>query len=254
MHDATSAFSLRGKRFFVTGGTRGIGRGITLHFARAGAAVIAGYVRNTTAARELADEAAAEGLEVELCRADLTHAKGLQQALDQLGERSLSGLVFSSATGVHKPLDQLTTRHFDWTFALNVRSFFELVVRLRDRLEHGAAIVALSSDGATRALPGYSLIGSSKGALEALCRHLAVELAGAGVRVNILAPGAVVTEAWDAFPDRDERLATTKSRTPSGELTTPLQVAHAAHFLCADASRQITGQTLVVDGGHRVVF
>jgi enoyl-[acyl-carrier protein] reductase III len=247
-------FSLQGKRVFVAGGTRGIGAAISRHFAECGAEVIANYVRNETTARALADELDAQGRSIELCRADLTSRKGLQRIAAQLGERTLAALIFSAATGVHGRFDTLSTRHFDWTFALNVRAYFELVSLLHGRMESGSAIVALSSDGAERALPAYALIGASKGAMESLSRHLAVELADRAIRVNVLAPGAVPTEAWEAFPDKDERLQDTIARTPSGSLTTPQQVAHAAHFLCAEASRQVTGQTLVIDGGHRVLF
>ena len=169
-------FSLQGKRILVTGGTRGVGRAISLQFARAGAAVVANYVRDTKAAEKLQAEAEAEGCSIEPCRADLTSEKGMEQLTQYLGSRfaSLSGLVHCAATGVHRPFPELTLRHFDWTYALNVRAFFDLVQRLLERFERGANLLAVSSDGAVRAVPYYALIGSSKGALESLVRHLAV--------------------------------------------------------------------------------
>ena len=101
-------------------------------------------------------------------------------------------------------IEELTERHFDWTFNLNVRAFFKLVKLLMARFSRGSSIVAVSSWGALRALPCYSLVGSSKGALEALARHLAVELAPRGIRVNILTAGAVLTDAWKAMPDGED--------------------------------------------------
>jgi enoyl-[acyl-carrier protein] reductase III len=102
-------------------------------------------------------------------------------------------------------------------------------------------------------VPAYAAIGSSKGALEALARHLAVELAPRGVRVNILSPGSVQTEAWDAFPDKERRLAQALERSPTGRLVTPEEVAGAALFLCSPAARGLVGHTLVVDGGTRIL-
>jgi NAD(P)-dependent dehydrogenase (short-subunit alcohol dehydrogenase family) len=251
----TDLFSLREKTIVITGGTRGIGQAISLRFARAGATVIANYLRNESAAECLKATATEEGLAITLCRADLTNERGLEQldrSLQESGSR-LSGLVHCAATGVHRPLEELTERHFDWTFNVNVRAFFKLIKLLMGRFSDGSSIVAVSSWGALRALPSYSLVGSSKGALEALARHLAVELAPRGIRVNILTAGAVLTEAWKAIPDSETRIAETIRRTPLGRLVTAEEVAYGAQFLCSDASAGIVGQTLVLDGGTGIM-
>jgi enoyl-[acyl-carrier protein] reductase III len=244
-------FSLQGNNVLVSGGTRGIGRAVSLQFARAGATVVSNYVRGQKAADSLLAQAEQEHLRLTLCRADLTIEKGLEtieQCITGL-KGGLHGLVHCAATGVHKPFDELTLRHFDWTFALNVRAFFELVKRLLPQFSAGASIVAVSSQGAFRVVPAYSIVGASKGALESLARHLAVELAPRGIRVNIVAPGAVATEAWASMPDAQSRLADMAKRAPLGRLVTAEEVAQATHFLCSDASRAIIGQTLTVDGG-----
>src|ERR1700733_10651373 len=241
-------FSLRGKTILVTGGTRGIGQAISLRFARAGATVIANYLRNEQAADQLRAIAAEERLSITLCRADLTNERGLEQ-LDRLLQEAgphLSGLVHCAATGVHRPLEELTERHFDWTFNLNVRAFFRLIKLLMARFTQGSSIVAVSSWGALRALPCYSLVGASKGALESLARHLAVELAPKGIRVNILAPGTVATEVWKLIPEAEVRVAATINDTPIKRLVTPEEVAWAAQFLCSQASTGIVGQTFVI--------
>ena len=126
-------FSLRNKTILVTGGTRGIGQAISLRFARAGAVVIANYLRNEQAAEHLKAVAREESLAISFCRADLTSERGLEELdrrLEEWGPR-LSGLVHCAATGVHRPIDELTERHFDWTFDLNVRAFFKLIKLLR---------------------------------------------------------------------------------------------------------------------------
>lgn len=248
-------FGLVGKNILVTGGTRGIGRAVSLRFAQAGARVLASYVRDAPAADHLRQEAQAARLELDTFRGDLTGEKGITGLVEEVRARfaPLSALVHCAATGVHRPLEQLTLRHFDWTFALNVRALFDLTQRLLPLFAPKASIVGVSSEGARHAVPQYTLVGSSKGALEAMLRHLAAELAPRGIRVNILAPGSIATDAWKAMPDAQQRLASEAARTPLQRLCTPEEVAHAAQFLCSDAASGLIGHTLVVDGGADLV-
>jgi enoyl-[acyl-carrier protein] reductase III len=251
---ATNPFQLHGT-FLVTGGTRGIGRAISSQFARAGGRVIAIYLRNEKAALELKAIAEQQLLAIEICRADLTAPEGLSRIEAHVKETGmpLSGVVHCAATGTHRAIDSLTGRHLDWTFALNARALFDLVIRLLERFDQKACILAISSMGATRALPHYAAIGASKGALEALVRHLAVELAPRGIRANIITPGAVSTDAWKAIPDADARLADAVRRSPMGRLVTVEELALCAQFLCSSAASGVNGQTMVVDGGTAVV-
>ena len=247
-------FSLSGKAFLITGGTRGIGQAISLRFARAGATVIANYLRNEKTAEQLRSIATEEGLALGLCRADLTSKEGLEKLGRSIQEQGLlSGLVHCAATGVHRPIEELTERHLDWTFNLNVGAFFKLIKLCLPRFSQGSTIVAVSSWGALRVMPQYSLVGSSKGALEALARHLAVELAPRGIRVNILTAGAVLTDVWKALPNSEARIAETIRRTPTGRLVTAEEVAYGAQFLCSEAAAGIIGHTLVIDGGTGIL-
>lgn len=247
-------FSIAGRRFLITGGTRGIGRAISLQFARAGATVVANFARNTEQAERLASQARKESIDIRLLRADLTSKKGLDQVESYIEDIiPLSGLVHCAATGVHKPFSELTTRHLKWVFALNVEAFFELVQRLRKMFETGASIVAVSSQGARQAVPFYTLVGASKGALDSMARHLAAELAPEGIRVNILSPGTVLTEAWESMPEKEQRINEARKRSPIGRLVSPEEVAQAAQFLCSDAAQGMVGHRLVVDGGAGIV-
>lgn len=247
-------FSLRGKRVLVVGGTRGIGRAIALDFARAGADVLASYVRENAPAEALAAEAIAAGLNLAVLRADVTSDKGREELLTAVSGRFpvVDVLVFAAATGVHRPFEQLSGRHFDFTFALNVRAFLVLVQAIAPRMAAGGSIVALSSEGAVHAMPQYTLVGASKGALESMSRHLAAELAPRGIRLNVLSPGTVRTDAWNSMPDADRRLAMAAARAPLGRLVTLQEVAAAARFLASDASQGLVGHTLVIDGGARI--
>ena len=111
-----NAFSLEGNVALITGGTRGIGRAISLQFARSGAQVIANYVRDRKSAEKLKSDAESEGLKIEVCRADNAASKGIDKLIDYFLQKQapLHTLVHCAATGVHKPLEELTNRHFDW--------------------------------------------------------------------------------------------------------------------------------------------
>jgi enoyl-[acyl-carrier protein] reductase III len=248
-------FSLRGRRALITGGTRGIGRAISCAFAAAGASVVANYVRNEEAAAALTAFAHANTLQIEVCRADSTADAGLDRLSEAVGKdgQTLGILVHCAATGVHRPLAELTPRHFDFTYALNVRAFFQLVRRFAPAMASDSSILAISSAGAVRAVPQYALVGSSKAALESLVRHFAVDLSPRGVRVNALSAGPVVTDAWKVLPDADARLAEAARRSPLNRLNTLDEIAWTAQFLCSDAARGIVGQTIFVDGGLSIV-
>ena len=88
-------------------------------------------------------------------------------------------------------------------------------------MPEGSSIVALSSLGSQRVLDNYVLVGASKAALESIVRHLAVELAPRGIRVNAVSAGVVETDALDAFPNREQMLSWSKARTPAGRLVEP---------------------------------
>ena len=184
-------FSMQGKRALVVGGTRGIGRAIAQRLASAGAEVIVNYVRDDAAAQECIASAGAASSRIEAVRADASSDKGREALAEAVSRRfsDLSVLVFAAATGIHRPYDQLSGRHFDFTFALNVKALLALTQTFAPKMPAGSSIIALSSEGAQHAMPHYGLVGSSKAALESLCRHLAVELAPAGIRVNVHPPG-----------------------------------------------------------------
>jgi enoyl-[acyl-carrier protein] reductase III len=112
----------------------------------------------------------------------------------------------------------------------------------------GSSVVALSSLGASRVLENYALVGTSKAALEALVRYLAVELAPRGIRVNAVSGGVVETEALEHFPNKEAMLRI-GSGTPAGRIVTPDDIAGAVCFLCGPDAEMIRGQIVVVDGG-----
>ena len=161
-------------------------------------------------------------------------------------------LVSNAASGVLKPAMELTCRHWDWAMDINARALLVLARHAVEMMEGGGRIMAVSSLGAIRAVPNYTVVGASKAALESLVRHLAVELGPRQITVNTISAGVVDTDALKKFPNRDQMIGESLRRTPLGRLTTPEDVADLALFLCSDLSAMITGQTLVVDGGYAI--
>ncbi|MEM1433792.1 MAG: SDR family oxidoreductase [Pseudomonadota bacterium] len=244
--------NLSGKTVLVTGGTRGIGRAISEALAGQGATVVANYVRNQGAADRLLEDNPDLAERITPLKADLSRDSGIEKLTEATALRTLDGIVHCAVTGIHKPLPELSLRHWDWTFGVNLRAFFALIIALRQRLTLGASIVALTSEGAERAAPNYALVGASKGGLEALCRHLALELREQQVRVNVVSAGSVVTGAWDAFPDKEEKIAALDQLLGPDQRLEPAEVAATVLFLCSAAASGINAQTLVVDRGERV--
>jgi enoyl-[acyl-carrier protein] reductase III len=234
----------------VTGGSRGIGRAIALRFARDGARRVAiGYLRNDRAAEEAAAEIEAAGAEPVLVRGNVTS----QRVLDEVAALGpLEALVHNAATGVIRPALEVEPKHWDWTVNANARALLELTRAAAPNLDAGSSIVAISSLGAQRVLDGYVLVGTSKAALEALVRYLAVELAPRGVRVNAVSGGVVDTGALEHFPNR-ERMLAAGAANPVGRLVEPDDVAGVVAFLCSPDAEMIRGQTVIVDGGFSLL-
>ncbi len=247
---------LRGKRALVTGASRGIGRAIALSLADFKIDVAINFFRNRAAAEEVAGEIEERGARALVLKGNVANPDHVRTIFDEI-EAAWGGLdilVSNAASGVLKPVDDLTLHHFHWTMDINAAALLPLVQRfVRLPAEGEKTLVAVSSLGAMRAIPNYTLVGASKAALESMVRHLAVELAPRGVRVNAVSAGTVDTDALKHFPNRDTLLDESRERTPAGRLITPQDVANAVVFLCTDFASMIRGQTIMVDGGYSIL-
>jgi len=243
--------NLKNKNAVVTGGTRGIGRAISLDLAACGANVYALYARDRKSAEVLEESANQRGLRIVTVRGDLTKDDTFRTSVGRVMHacETIDILVHVAASGVHKRAMELTDKHMRWTFEINFFAVHKLTLALIGSMKKGGRIIGVTSPGGTRVIPHYAAIGASKGALEALFRHYARELAKEGIIVNLVCPGMVMTDAAQAFPEIRERLAMTLEYTPTGELTRPDQVATLVSYLCSEQASQIVGQTLVIDGG-----
>ena len=193
-----------GASVLVTGGSRGIGKAIALRFASLGATRIAiGYMRGDAAAEETAADLRELGAEPILVRGNVASTRVAEQVAE-LGP--LDVLIHAAATGVIRPALETEDKHWDWTLSANARALLSLTRAAAPAMPSGSSIVGISSLGSERVLDGYTLVGASKAALEALVRYLAVELAPRGIRVNAVSAGVVETGALEHFPNKEAML------------------------------------------------
>lgn len=240
-----------GASVLVTGGSRGIGKTIALRFAELGARKIAiGYLRNDTAAEQTAEDLRGLGAEPLLVRGNVTSERVLAE-VESHGPWNV--LVHNAATGVVRSALETEDKHWDWTLNANARALLSLTRAVAPTMPRGSSIVGISSLGSIRVLENYVLIGTSKAALEALVRYLAVELAPRGIRVNAVSGGVVETGALEHFPNKDEMIASAQKRTPAGRMVLPSDIAGAVVFLCSEDAAMVCGQTLIVDGGYSLL-
>lgn len=246
-----------GKVAVVTGSGRGIGKAIALRLAREGADLVINFFRNREPAEATAEEVRALGRRAEVVRADVGDPDGLERLIGETGERygGLDILINNAASGYNRPVLEQRIKGWDWTLNINARAalFTSKLAAPLMQARGGGYIVNISSIGAQRVLPDYSVVGASKAALEAITRYLAVELAPLNIPVNAVSAGVVETEALDHFSILGDEIAgvlhQARMRTPAGRIVTADDVAGVVLFLCTPEAAMIRGQVILVDGG-----
>jgi enoyl-[acyl-carrier protein] reductase III len=249
---------LTGRLALVTGAARGIGRSCALRLAEAGADVIVNYVTSRAAADEVAQKIQTLGRRAAVVRADISEQDDIVSMLgfvkDSFGRLDI--LVSNAATGGFRPLMATTARQFEAAMNTNTRALLFLMqsaLPLLRRKEGRAKVIALTSHGSRFALPLYGLIGSTKAALESLARHLALELGGEGINVNLVQAGLVDTDSMRSVPGSERLFDLRRSRSLTGDrILEAGDVADVVLFLASPLSDLIQGQTIVVDGGAAI--
>lgn len=231
---------LSGKVAIVTGASRGIGVGIASFLGRQGMRLILS-ARSEDAGMAVAAQLAAAGATCAWVTADVAFAEGADHVFEE-ALRQYDGvdvLVNNAANMRSKPFLDLDAETYHASFERNVRIVYEMSLRVAHHMaEHkGGSIVHISSVGGLRGHRGMAGYDASKGAIDALTRSMAVDLAPHGIRVNGVAPGNTrgVPRPLDGVP--------------LGRSGTPEDVAAAVAFLASDAAAYITGQIIYVDGG-----
>lgn len=241
----------------VTGSSRGIGKLTALRLAEKGYDIVVNYARSKRQAEETAAEIEKLGRKALIVRAhvgDVDKIKEMFQMIEETFGR-LDVFVNNAASGVLRPVMELEEKHWDWTMNINSKALLFCAQEAAKLMEKngGGKIVSISSIGSIRYLENYTLVGTSKAALEALTRYLAVELAAKNIVVNAVSGGAVDTEALKHFPNREELLDDAKKMTPAGKMVEMEDMVNAIMFLISDQAFMIRGQTIIVDGGRSLL-
>jgi len=250
-------FELSGKGALITGSSRGIGKAIAEAFAALGANVIISS-RKQDVCELVAEEINARGAgHATAIPANI----GAKTAIERLVQESRAALgsidilVCNAASNpYYGPMAGISDEQFDRILHNNLMSNHWLSTLVAPKMieRRNGSIIFISSIGGLRGSPVIGAYNISKAADFQLARNLAVEYGSSGVRVNCIAPGLIRTDFARALWEDEANLAKALSGTPLGCIGEPHDVAGAAIFLGSDASRYITGQTLIVDGGATI--
>ena len=249
----TTGRRLDGKVAIVTGASRGIGAAVARAFSNAGAAV-ALAARDRDALAALADELTASGGRALAVPTDVGDADAVarlvEQTVDAFGRLDIA--CNNAAGGGHPPtpLADVRVEDFDTAYAVSLRGMFlaikhEIPAMLASG--GGGAIVNMSSTAGLQAVGGLAAYVSAKHGLEGLTKVAALDYAAAGVRVNAIAPGPILTDGLIRAGDQAQQAAA--MAMPMRRVGQPDEVAQAAVWLCSDDAAFVTGTTLVIDGG-----
>jgi NAD(P)-dependent dehydrogenase (short-subunit alcohol dehydrogenase family) len=237
----------------ITGALTGIGRATAVIFAQQGAQVIVSGRRDKEG-KELVAELRALGAEAEFVRTDVRVEEDVRNLVDQTVKRfgRLDIAVNNAATeGPRGLVTEQTAELYAATFDTNVLGvLLSMKHELRVMLpQDSGSIVNVSSAYGSVGAPGASVYVASKHAVEGLTKSAALEVAGTGVRVNVVAPGTTDTGMLTRFTNTDENKAALVSTVPVKRLATPEEIAHVIVFVASANASYMTGASIPVDGG-----
>ncbi|MFC9431546.1 SDR family oxidoreductase [Streptomyces sp. NPDC056987] len=241
---------LDGKVAVVTGGSRGVGRGIVARLLHDGAVVVIGFRESVDLAHEMVARAEAGEGRAHAVQSDLSRLDGVRRLFARAEE--LTGgldILVNNAAVMHRAKFADTTEDaFDSTISLNVKGVFFAIQQAAHRMREGGRIVNISSAATALAHPSQAVYSASKAAVDQLTRVAAKELAGRGITVNTVSPGAVETEEVSASV-RPEVLRQWRRSNGFGRLAQPQDIADVVGFLVGPDARWLTGQNLLASGG-----
>lgn len=247
---------MKPKYLFISGGSRGIGRAITLSQAAPGMTLFINYLRDEESAEAVKREAEKKGAAVHLIAGNVGDPDDVKAIFGAVVEKTkrLDYLIHNAALGVFKPVSELRVKDWDISLDVNAKALLLLAQAAFPLMKDaGGKIVALSSLGSHRFTPDYGAIGISKAALENLVRYLAVEYAAHKIAVNAVSGGLIETESLKRFPHFEAMKKEFLARTPGRRLGKPEDIANVVSFLLSPASDWVYGQTIIADGGYSLI-
>ncbi|MBB5608832.1 MULTISPECIES: SDR family oxidoreductase [unclassified Janthinobacterium] len=236
----------------VTGASRGIGAAIAQRLARDGMQVVVNYANGQAEADKLVATIVAAGGFAIAVKADVSNVADVQ-ALFDAAEKAYGGVdVLVNNAGIMPSvlpaLADTDDATFDSLFAINVKGSFNTMRQAAKRLRHGGSVVNFSTSVIGIALPGYSVYGATKAAIETMSNIFAKELRGKNITVNAVAPGPTATALF-LNGKTEEMIERMSKMAPLERLGTPEDIAAAVAFLAGPDGRWINGQTLRANGG-----
>ncbi len=249
-------FSLQGKTVVVTGGGKGIGRGIAMAMARCGAQVVVSG-RDAGALDAVVAAMQSVGVQALAVPGDITRAADRQRLVEAALQRfgAIDGWINnagSAAPGDVGPLDDIDEGRWDRVVDLNLKATFFAAQAAARAMTRGGAIVNISSRSASYPNPGTGHYGAAKAALENLTRTMAAEWGHRGIRVNAVAPGVVMTDELAKTLDSASRIRRQVETVPLQRLGTPDDIGPLCAYLVSDEAAWTSGALIPVNGGSFV--
>lgn len=245
----------------ITGASRGLGRSTALHLARAGVDVVGTYLSARDAADSFVQQARATGSRAAALPLDVADsssfpafAERLRQVLrEQFGRDTIDVLVNNAGTSLHESFATTSEEQFDRVVDVHLKAPFFLTQALLPVIADGARIVNVSTGLVRITMPGSAAYAAAKGAVEVLTRYQAQELGARGIRVNVVAPGAVATDFSGGVVRDDPQVGEmVRSATALGRLAEPDDIGAAVALLLADGFGWASGAKVELTGGQRL--
>ena len=241
----------------ITGGSRGLGRSTAINLARRGVDILFTWRANQKEAESLTREVEAMGRKAAAFRLDTgdkrlfdAFVEEVRKTLESWGRDRFDYLVNNAGNSQHINFDKVTEADFDAVVNVHFKGVFFLTQKLLPLINDGGRIVNISSGLARVSLPGSSVYGAAKGAVEVLTRYLAKELGPRGITANVVAPGAIQTDfSGGMVRDNPEVNKMVASMTALGRAGVPEDIGPMIAALLSDDNRWINGQRIEVSGG-----
>ena len=253
--------SLRGQRALVTGANSGIGEGVARALAAAGAAVAVNFVSRPDAAAQIVEEIKTSGVDAMAVRADVSHEADVEAMFAEIVSSwgGVDILVNNAGLQRDAPFTELTLEQWNTVLGVNLTGMFlcaraasRTMIRrgVRPQISRAAGkIICISSVHEVIPWAGHVNYAASKGGVGMFMKSLAQELAPHRIRVNSIAPGAIMTPINRAAWETPDALASLLTLIPYGRIGTPEDIGRAVAWLTSDDADYIHGQTIYVDGG-----
>lgn len=246
---------LAGRVAIITGSSKGLGAAIAKEFAAEGASVVVNYASSKFEADQLVAAIRKNGGTAIAIQANMRDKSDIERLFAETHETfgKLDILVNNAGVYDFQPIENVTLEHFRQHFELNVLGY---LLAIKESLKYfgldGGSVVNMSSTVTSFAPPNASVYTATKGAIDALTKVLGNELGARKIRVNAIKPGVVDTEGVEAGGFLQTSFGSeVLARTPLGRLGKPEDVAPAAVYFASSESDWITGETLLISGGHR---